>query len=113
MSDFLAALTILLSRGVILLVIAFAVQALLRKRSAAVQNYLWRGVMVALLVVPLLTLMPPLWEMPITQNPEAQAVPLARTVIAAESVLPMIVPELLPLEVVNETERTQPRQRLD
>lgn len=64
-----------LAKSTVLLALAFAAAAVLRKGSADVRNLVWRGVFAALLVLPLTVRLAPEW------TPAAEAEAPVRTVI--------------------------------
>ena len=63
MNEPIHSLTLMLVRGLAFLIIGLIVYAFLRKRSATAQNDFWRFVHVALVTVPLLGLLPSVWNL--------------------------------------------------
>ncbi len=98
MPETLIFLFTLLAQGFVLLGVALIVaRFFLRSRSAATQHHWWRGVFTGLALLPLLSLMPSLWQLPYYST--GNVVPLEPPV-TLELTAP--VEELAPLHVTEE-----------
>ncbi len=98
MNELVYSLTIMLARGLALLIIGLGIYAGLRKRCATTQNFLWRLLLMALVAIPLLTFLPNAWR--IDLSPEVPPLTVSMEALRPEAAN---VEELPPL-VIDEPE---------